>query len=191
MNVPTLTKNLNATKRQRNLLIVTNVIGIVGLLASSAVAMSRQDKVILVPSTVDQFIIEKGRVSDEYLLAHTRDISNLLLNRHPYDSTYFEENVLRIVHPTKQEQVKGVLAHDDENNKYLAGIRNWLPQEICIVRGTERLSEVKGRVQTYVNGQMVVDREVIQNFKWTVDGTRLWLVDSAEIEVNETRCIGK
>ena len=191
MNVPTLTKNLAATKRQRNLLIFTNVLCMLGIFATAAVAVSRQDQTIIMPSSVDRYVIQKGRVSDNMVLAMTRDISNLLLNRHPYDSEYFEENILRIAHPSRHEAIKHALSDDAENNQYRAGIRNWLPQEICLVRGDERITEVKGVVQTYVNGQLVVSRDVVQNFKWGIEGTRLWLFDSAEISPSETQCIGR
>ena len=188
MNVTTLTKNLQTAKRQRNLSIVACLVFAAASCAMSAVALSKKDRIITVPTTVDSYVIEKGRVSDNYMIAMTRDVSNLFLNRHPYDSDYFETNVLRVVHPSTHEEIKSVLAKDDENNQFLSGIRNWLPQNICILRD-KNISEVSGVVQTYVNGTMVAERKIKQSFKWQLDGTRLWLVSSGEIEAGDEQCL--
>jgi len=187
-NIPTLTKNLGVARKQRNLAIAGCMIFALASVATSMVAVSKKDRIITVPTTVDSYVIEKGRVSDNYLIAMTRDVSNLFLNRHPYDSDYFETNVLRVVHPSTHEEIKKVLANDDENNQYLSGIRNWLPKNICIMRD-KNISEVSGTVQTYVNGKMVTEKEVKQFFKWQLDGTRLWLVSSGTIENGEETCL--
>ncbi|MGB0906898.1 MAG: TraE/TraK family type IV conjugative transfer system protein [Maricaulaceae bacterium] len=187
-NIPTLTKNLSVVKRQRNLAIVFCAVFALSTGASAALGLSKKDRIITIPTTVDSYVIEKGRVSDNYLISMTRDASNLFLNRHPYDSDYFETNVLRIVHPSTHETIKNVLREDDENNQYRSGIRNWLPKNICILRN-QNISEVSGTVQTYVNGALVVEREVKQYFKWQLDGTRLWLVSSGEIAEGEELCL--
>lgn len=191
MNVQTLTKKLQAATQQRNLLVITNVLSVLAVVFASTVAIVRKDKVILVPTTIDQYQIQSNRIGDDYILAMTRDISQLILNRHPYDTTYFEENILRIVHPSMHERIKRTLRDDDQNNQYRAGIRNWLPQEICVVRGHDLTTEVRGQVETYVNGQKVVTRDVIQRFEWDLDGTRLWLMSSKETELADAGCIGK
>lgn len=187
-NIPTLTKNLGVAKRQRNLALAGCFVFACATGLSSIVAVSKQDRIITVPTTVDSYVIEKGRVSDNYMISMTRDVSNLFLNRHPYDSEYFQENVLRIVHPSTHEEIKAVMRSDDENNKYRSGIRNWLPKNICIIRGANR-SEASGNVQTYVNGALMVERPVNQYFNWKLDGTRLWLVSSGEIEAGEEQCL--
>lgn len=188
MNVQTLTKNLATAKKQRNLAIFGCLVFAGASVATSMVALAKKDRIITVPTTVDSYVIEKGRVSDNYLISMTRDVSNLFLNRHPYDSDYFETNVLRIVHPSTHEKIKGVLSKDEENNQYLSGIRNWLPQNICIIRD-KNISEVSGTIQTYVNGTMVAERNIKQFFKWQLDGTRLWLVSSGEIEEGNGQCL--
>lgn len=187
-NVPVLTKKLNIATRQRNLSFLFNAVFGLATISAAMLALSREDRIITIPTTVDQYVIEKGKVSDNYLMAMTRDGANLFLNRHPYDSQYFEENVLRIVHPSTHEEIKKVLANDDDNNQWRSGIRNWLPESICLVRG-DMISEVRGRVETYVNGEVVSQREVIHNFKWLLDGTRLWLVSASEITKDDAKCI--
>jgi len=189
-NIPILTKNLNVAKGQRNLALVGCVIFSLSTGAASAVAVSKNDRVITIPTSVDSYVIEKGRVSDNYLIAMTRDASNLFLNRHPYDKEYFETNVLRIVHPSRHEEVKGVIRDDDESNQYRAGIRNWLPQRLCILR-SENVTEVSGKIQIYVNGKVSSEREVKQYFKWQLDGTRLWLLTSGEIPDGEEKCLDR
>jgi len=189
-NIPTLTKNLGVARRQRNLALMGCLVFALSTGMSSMVAISKTDRIITIPTTVDSYVIEKGRVSDNYMISITRDVSNLFLNRHPYDTEYFEENVLRIVHPSTHEDIKAVLREDDENNQYRAGIRNWLPRSVCVNRKLN-ISEVSGSIQTYVNGKLAVERKVKQYFKWKLDGTRLWLVSSGEILDGEETCLGK
>ena len=187
-NIPTLTKNLETAKKQRNLAYAGCLVFAFATCMTALVAVSKEDRIITVPTTVDSYVIEKGRVSDNYLISMTRDVSNLFLNRHPYDSEYFEENVLRIVHPSTHEEIKNVLKGDDDNNQFRSGIRNWLPKEICIKRSAN-ISEVSGTVQTFVNGSKVAERPLRQYFKWRLDGTRLWLVSSGEIADGDATCL--
>lgn len=187
-NVPTLTKNLKVVKRQRNLALIGCAIFAFSSAMASLVAVNKEDRIITVPSSVDSYVIERGKVSDNYYIAMTRDSANLFLNRHPYDSEYFEKNVLRIVHPSTHEEIKRVLEQDDADNQYRSGIRNWLPKRVCLNR-RDNVTEVSGSVETYVNGAKVSERAVNQYFKWQLDGTRLWLVSSGEIKPGDEKCL--
>lgn len=187
--VPILTKKLATVSRQRNLSIAACGVSALVAVMACMVALAKKDRIITIPTTIDSYIVEKGRVSENMLYAFTRDWSNLFLNRSPYDSDYFEENVFRIVHPSKHQSIRDVLSVDEENNKFRAGTRNWLPENMCVIR-TENRSEVEGKVQIYVNGQQVLSRPVRQYFEWEMEGTRIWLVDSGEITEGGARCLG-
>lgn len=187
--VPILTKKLSTVSRQRNLSIAACAVFAFVAIMACMVALAKKDRIITIPTTIDSYIVEKGRVSENMLYAFTRDWSNLFLNRSPYDSDYFEENVFRIVHPSKHRSIRDVLSVDEENNKFRAGTRNWLPENMCVIRKENR-SEVEGKVQIYVNGQQVLSRTVRQYFEWEMEGTRIWLVDSGEIAEGGARCLG-
>jgi len=166
-------------------------LAILSTIMVSFVAVSKKASVIIMPSTVNEYAIVRGRVPDQYLIDMTRDIANLLLNRHPNDTDYFRDNILRRVEPRYHDAIRAQIAQDEIDNKYKAGERTWRPDQICVLRRDDKalVSEVVGVLDTYVNDRKVDTEFVVKRFEWTLDGMRLWLVDTEDLTRDKSECI--
>lgn len=166
------------------------MMGLAATCLVSLVAASRTTSVVVIPSTVNEATIVRGRVPDQYLMDMTRDVSNLLFNRHPNDGEYFRTNILRLVEPRFHDQLSAKMAQDEIDNRYKAGERVWRPQKNCVLpyRDKTIVSESVGTLETYVNDRKVESEPVIQRFIWSLNGTRLWLTDSERVDPKESSC---
>ena len=177
-------------KRQRNLVAVAAGLLLLTAWSTSAIAMRRNSEVILVPTLLPETAIQRNRAPDDYVLSMTRDAAQLFLNRHPHDTRYMRENVLRIVDPAYHDELKRQIAEDENDNKYKSGERVFFPERMCMVEGTTSpTAEIRGRLNTYLNDRKIETRDVIQRFVWRVDGYRLVLVDTASIDKSDALCV--
>lgn len=177
--------------RQRNLLI-----GALGLLAAtnlciSALAASRKPATILIPTMMSEFEIRDGRVPDDYILNLTRDAATLMLNRHPHDTDYFRENILRMVEPRHHGALETSMAADEMQNRYKSGERTFHATDLCRVRTKDGdlVTEIVGRLNTYLNDRKVASEELAQRFIWRMDGRRVWLRDTLRLATPESECL--
>ena len=175
--------------RQRNLAIGAALLFCVSNAAVATAMMARGNQTILVPSIVDEYAITATRVSSDYLLALTRDAASLYLNRHPYDTDYFEDNLRRLLHPSLHEALRETIRRDEEFNTYKLGRRNWQPQELCRLPGDALRTEIYGTLETYLNGKVVETVRTVRQFHWRHEGTRVFLVDMIEIEPGKHECL--
>lgn len=183
-----LTEKLEQMTRQRNVSVGVLALSLVALVLVSMVAASKRDNIILVPTTMGEFHVTQGRVPDDYVLAVTRDAASLLLNRHPHDTSYFRDNLLRLVEPKFHESMQVIIEKDDQENRFKAGRRNWQPIEICRLPGDGFVTEVIGDLETYVNGKRVENEKIVKRFTWKLIGTRLYLSDILDVEHGQHQC---
>ena len=185
-----LKQRVDALTKQRNIFAAMLGISLVTSAMVAGVAVNKQDRIIVVPSTVDEFTITKGRAPDAYLVNMTRDMANLLFNRHPHDTEYFRLNILKRVEPRHHDAIVAQIAQDEIENKYKQGDRNWRPSDICVLRSSDGslVTETIGRLDTYVNDQRLHTEILAQRFFWTLDGTQLFLSDTQRIDVNDSEC---
>lgn len=188
MDYRALEEKLQFVQKQRNVAFVFMGIAMVALTAVSMLAVSKKSNTILIPTTVSEYHITAGRVPTIYLLAVTRDAASLMLNRHPHDTNYFQENMLRLVDPKIHDEMMVIMQKDEKDNRFKAGRRNWMPIEICRLQGDELVTEVVGDLETYVNGNRVETKKVVKRFFWTLNGTRLFLSDVMDIEHGQHEC---
>lgn len=188
MDFHAITEKLKKTEKQRNLAFVGMGLSVIGLVAVSVLAASKQDTTILVPTTVSPFHITAGRVPNDYLIAVTRDAASLMLNRHPHDTNYFKENMLRLVDPRIHDAMSARMDEDEAANRFKAGRRNWMPIEICRLPGEAFTTEVVGDLETYVNGVRVSNEKIVKRFVWSLSGTRLFLSDVIDVEFGRHEC---
>lgn len=191
MNPHQLQERNKSLVKQRNLLAAGAMAGLVATSLVSLVALAQETSVVIIPSTVNETTIVRGRVPDQYLMDLTRDVSNLLFNRHPNDGEYFRTNILRLVEPRYHDVLSAKMAQDEIENRYKAGERVWRPERICVPHqsGDTIASEVLGVLDTYVNDRKVESLPIAQRFVWSVSGTRVFLQDSSRVEREETDCL--
>jgi len=186
-----LAKRNKSLVKQRNVMSAFVGVSMLTTLLVGAVAFKSDQSVVIIPSTVNEYTIRKGRVPDLYLIDLSRDMSNLLYNRHPNDTDYFKENILRRVEPRYHDSIRAQIAQDEIENKYKAGETNWRPDKICVLRmeGGGLVSEVVGQVDTYVNDRKVESRSQVSRFRWSLSGTRVWLSDVEQLSREESECL--
>ena len=188
---PTALKQRNAALvKQRNIFAALLGASILTTSLVALMAMAKSDKVVVIPSTLDEFTIRKGRVPDAYLVNMTRDMANLLFNRHPHDTAYFRINILQRVEPRHHDAIVAQIEQDEVENKYKQGDRNWRPADICVLRSSDGtlVTEAIGRLDTYVNDQRLQTEQLAQRFFWTLQGTRLYLADTRRIDLTDSEC---
>jgi hypothetical protein len=192
MTPDALRKQTISLTKQRNLAGAGMALALISLTMVSILALSKSDKVIIIPSTVDEYTITKGRVPDNYLINSTRDMANLLLNRHPHDTDFFKLNILRRVHPRFHDDVSARIAQDEIENKFKSGERVWRPSDICVLQSSDGrlVSEVVGQLDTYVNKARLSRVGLAQRFFWTLEGTQLYLVDTERMDPKDAECSG-
>ncbi|MGB6230085.1 MAG: TraE/TraK family type IV conjugative transfer system protein [Litorimonas sp.] len=177
--------------RQRNLLIGGLALLAATNFAVASLAALRTTETILIPTQLAETAIRDGQVSDDYLLGVTRDVATLMLNRHPHDTDYFRDSVLRIVEPRHHGALEASMAADERLNRYKSGERTFHATDLCRVRTTEGglVTEIVGKLNTYLNDRKVASEELAQRFVWRLDGRRVWLRDTLRLEVRDSACV--
>lgn len=161
--------------RQRN-----GLLGLCALLillsAGLAVALlSKEERVILVPTVSARAALSTSRVSADYLELVTRDVAYLTLNRSPSGLDYWLEEILALVHPSAHGRVKSELmklvaeqrGSDVSQSFRMASLR---------VDPKNLTSEVSGELATIVGRQVVARGMRTYRLTWSYAGLRLWLV---------------
>lgn len=175
--------------RQRNAALSLAGALALAVVASGVVASAKDTSVVMVPSSVDEFRLSSSHVSTTYLLAMTRDAAALYLNRHPHDTDYFKQNLVRLAHPSFHDDIIEAIDLDEANNRFKLGRRNWMPTDVCRLSGDDYRTEILGSRETYVGGELIATETVARQFRWRLEGTRLYLVDMLEMDPAESECL--
>ena len=159
-------KRIDGLLRQRNLLLGGLALLAATNFAVASLAALRTTETILIPTQLAETAIRDGSVSDDYLIGITRDVATLMLNRHPHDTDYFRESVLRIVEPRHHGALEASMAADERLNRYKSGERTFHPTDLCRVRTPDGqlVTEIVGRLNTYLNDRKVASEELAQRF---------------------------
>lgn len=183
-----LEKQLGFANRMRNILLFCLVVMLLAVAALSVALMSKDKEIVLIPSVIDEMNITASRVPDAYLLSLTHDMSNLLLNRHPHDTSYFKDNVLRMVHPRYHNAIVRQIEFDEDNNKFKSGTKVFRPIVLCRVRGDVIQSEAVGEVETYINGSRIAKERLVYRYVWEHEGFHVRVKDIRQLKYEESSC---
>jgi len=80
----------------------------------SFVLQSKEQRVIIIPTTGPSFWVEKSRTSKEYLSVIETFLSDLLLTRTPADIAWKNEQILGHTHPSSYSRLKKALSEEKE-----------------------------------------------------------------------------
>lgn len=165
--------------------------GVVCMLAVSCLGMAltlmkARTEVVLVPTMVGDMSITTGRPSAEYLESMTRDVASLFLNRHPNNTDYFQENILRVVDASVYSQMERELAASRQERIRTRTSTVFHPLSIY-VDPDEAYTEIHGQLRTYVGPQEVEQAEKTFAARWTVSGLTVRLLEFVEIEPSNSR----
>jgi|TARA_R110002049_G_scaffold308941_1_gene515063 conjugal transfer pilus assembly protein TraE len=182
----------SATGRVRSISRVTVILTLfAGALAVTCtvlgvVVLNQRSEVVLVPTLTTEMTISSGTPSGAYLEAMTRDVAGLFLNRHPHNTDYFRENILRIVHSSVYAELQRDLAVQREERVRTRTSTVFHPLSIY-VDPEDHYSEITGIVKTYVGSNQVSEETKVFAATWIVEGLSVRLADFSEIDNANSR----
>lgn len=105
---------LKALISQRNVLALCVIALSIAVITLSIAVQSKEERVVIIPTTGPSFWVEKSRTSREYLHVIGTFLCDLLLTRTPADITWKNEQVLCHAHPSFYGPLKKVLLEEKE-----------------------------------------------------------------------------
>ena len=114
MEIKTFQQKIKTLVSQRNVLVLCVIALSVAVVTLSSALQSREERVIVIPTTGPSFWLEKSRTSKEYLRTIGVFLSDLLLTRTPKDITWKNEQILGHVHPSSFGVLKKALFEEKE-----------------------------------------------------------------------------
>jgi conjugal transfer pilus assembly protein TraE len=181
-----------ATTKVRSISRITVLLaGVACALALSNVIMAtlvmrQRTEAVLVPTMTSDMSLMSGAPSGPYMEMLTRDVASLFLNRHPNNTDYFQENVLRIVDSSVYAEMEQELRAMREERIHTRTSTVFHPIEI-FTDPTEGYSEITGVLQTRVGDQQVAEDTRTYAARWNIEGLSVRLLDFAEIDRDDSR----
>lgn len=190
MNPSALQKEYTRTTTQRNTLLVLVVIFGLALLWLAFVLSEKEEKIVLVPTHIDQSLsVSSDGVSKELLQRISRDVLYLFLNRTPADYEIISDSILAYTHPSAYGRIKKQLADYQENLKITKVSQAFYPKSYW-TDPANGVVEAMGILEQYVEGTRVKKEEIYVRIEWQVDGFQTRLTDVARIGHSESK-LGK
>ena len=177
---------LNTALRQRNMLAFGALILSLAIVLLAYALATKEERIILTPTLLGDTKMSSSAPSPEYLEQVTRDISNLFLNRHPHNLTYFRDNILRLSDPAAHGQIEAALMATERRLLATRTSTVFYPTEI-FVDPNALYSEIRGELHTYLGPERVSDERKIFAATWTYRAMRLHLQDFYPIPVDDSQ----
>lgn len=182
----------NASNKVRSISRITVLLaGVSCALALSNVIMAglvmrQRTEAVLIPTMTSDMSLMSGAPSGHYMEMVTRDVASLFLNRHPNNTEYFQENVLRLVHSSVYAEMEQDLRTMREERVHTRTSTVFHPIEI-FVDPSEGYSEIIGVLQTRVGDQQVSEETRVYAARWAIEGLSVRLLDFSEIDREDSR----
>ena len=162
--------------------LVASALALSNVIMASLV-MRQRTEAVLIPTMTSDMALMSGAPSGQYMEMLTRDIASLFLNRHPNNTEYFQENVLRVVHSSvyaeMEQQLRAKRIHTRTSTVFH-------PIEL-FVDPSEGYSEITGVLQTRVGDQQVSEETRTYAARWHIEGLTVRLLDFSEIDREDSR----
>ena len=172
--------------RQRNGLLGLCALLIVLCICLVLALLSRNERVILVPTLSARVGLSASRVSPDYLELVTRDVAYLMLNRSPSGLDYWMEEILALVHPSAHGPVKSELVKLISEQRGSDVSQSFRLMQLR-VDPSALTSEVSGELATIVGRQVVAKARRTYRLTWRYGGLRLWLMAFEDITPPDTQ----
>tara|TARA_R110000744_G_scaffold91550_3_gene177585 strand:- start:14552 stop:15136 length:585 start_codon:yes stop_codon:yes gene_type:complete len=182
----------SASNKVRSISRITVLLaGVASALALSNVIMAslvmrQRTEAVLIPTMTSDMALMSGAPSGQYMEMLTRDIASLFLNRHPNNTEYFQENVLRVVHSSVYAEMEQQLRAMREERIHTRTSTVFHPIEL-FVDPSEGYSEITGVLQTRVGDQQVSEETRTYAARWHIEGLTVRLLDFSEIDREDSR----
>lgn len=176
-----LQSKYKSTKKYLNWMIVSNVI-LAGVLAFNI----NREKLVVVPQVAPEFKmwIEKSQVSNEYLVAMSRNILDLLLDITPSNVSAQQQALLNMVAPKYRAALKSKL--DDIADQLTKNnlSQNFYIQNIRIRKG-KPIVYITGTLNQYIDKNSASETTQIYKLTFTVSNYNVQLENIETLEPND------
>jgi conjugal transfer pilus assembly protein TraE len=161
------------------LLGVICAVQVATILVISTMVKFGQPERILVPTLPADVYLGGSRPSEQYLEFLTRDVAQLYLNRHPNNTSYFRDGVLRVVDPARQGEFRAAMDEVEARSVQSQAATTFFPQDI-FVDPSKNYSEVGGILETYIGAQKVQSQQKRYKLFWVRRGQAVFLDSISE-----------
>lgn len=176
--------------QERGRVVAVLALVIVFLAVSNAilgvVVFRKQPTVVLVPTLTGEGGVREGRPTAEYLEMLTRDVAWLFLNRHPYNKSYFEESLLRIVDAEVFSEISQQLKAQREERFRTNTSTAFDPIDI-FVDPAMGYGEITGILRTFVGRELVSETTRTYAARFATRGVATRLLDFSEIDISQAK----
>lgn len=176
-----LQSKYKSTKKYLNWMIVSNVI-LAGVLAFNI----NREKLVVVPQVAPEFKmwIEKSQVSNEYLVAMSRNVLDLLLDITPSNVSAQQQALLNMVAPKYRAALKSKL--DDIADQLTKNnlSQNFYIQSIRIRKG-KPIVYITGTLNQYIDKNSASETTQIYKLTFTVSNYNVQLENIETLEPND------
>lgn len=176
-----LQSKYKSIKKYLNWMIVSNVI-LAGVLAFNI----NREKLIVVPQVAPEFKmwIEKSQVSDEYLVAMSRNVLDLLLDITPSTVSAQQQALLNMVAPKYRATLKSKLDDIAEQLTKNNLSQNFYIQSIRIRKG-KPIVYITGTLNQYIDKNSASETTQIYKLTFTVSNYNVQLENIETLEPND------
>ena len=176
-----LQSKYKSTKKYLNWMIVSNVI-LAGVLAFNI----NREKLIVVPQVAPEFKmwVEKSQVSNEYLVAMSRNVLDLLLDITPGTVSAQQQALLNMVAPKYRATLKSKLDDIAEQLTKNNLSQNFYIQSIRIRKG-KPIVYITGTLNQYIDKNSASETTQIYKLTFTVSNYNVQLENIETLEPND------
>lgn len=184
MEKRTFQDKLKVLISQRNVLALCVVALSIAVIKLSFTVQSKEERVVIIPTTGPSFWVEKSRTSKEYLNIIGIFLSDLLLTRTPADIAWKNEQILCHAHPNFYSQLKKALA--EEKEKVIQNHSTFLFEAVRSYPALKKLQFIiEGAQKTYIektgkSGPLVQSQKIKYILSFRCEEGRLYLTNVSQ-----------
>ena len=186
MDATSSTSRIRTTTRITVLLALLVVALTIAVIALAIAVTTKRTETVLVPTLTSEMRIVSGTPSAEYMEAMTRDVAALMLNRHPNNTDYFRDNILRLVHASVYARIERELAAQRQERVRTRTSTVFHPVSIYVAP-EDGYSEITGILRTYVGPEQVSENTQTYAASWIVEGLSVRLADFSQVDRADSR----
>ena len=168
--------------KQRNIAVVLGLAILVSNVLLSVAIISSDKEIVLVPNSIDrESSLTKGKMSQAYVEALSRDVVGLMLNVTPSNAEYSAKAILKITHPKFYGALKQALAQRSQDVINRRITNYFFPQSMMV--GDDKTSVfVSGKFSSWVGKERVSEEEKTYSITYNYEGFQPLIVDFHEVD---------
>jgi type IV conjugative transfer system protein TraE len=114
MDINNWSSHIRKLAMQRNIFLLFALLLSFAVMLLTILQFSRNERIVIVPTTGPAFWVENSKVSSSYLESMGVFLSDMLLNRSPADAEWKNKSILEHVHPSFYHEIRKQLLQDKD-----------------------------------------------------------------------------